>query len=217
MFVIAAKLRLTAQQSAYAAGGYFFRFAGKSNQKGATSLEEAILFLYGNCGGGKADCAFPRNVSRWLWRTLALRRTQGRSLSRGWVTSVRLQLAANCRRVPTGRMLLLRLLPRACAAIGCVSRRSGCCCGNQHACTVRLRAPLPQGFALVGDDALIVPPFGSHRHLCKSTAPAQRGCVGCVRLPPCFARRDTRVVARRNSAGRGAGVLRQIPVGTRRR
>ncbi|MDR0813745.1 MAG: hypothetical protein LBO63_07090, partial [Oscillospiraceae bacterium] len=34
--------------SAYAAGGYFFRFAGKSNQKGATSLEEAIFFLYGN-------------------------------------------------------------------------------------------------------------------------------------------------------------------------
>ncbi|MDR0812770.1 MAG: hypothetical protein LBO63_02020 [Oscillospiraceae bacterium] len=48
MFVIAAKLRLAAQLSAYAAGGYFFRFAGKSNQKGATSLEEAIFFLYGN-------------------------------------------------------------------------------------------------------------------------------------------------------------------------
>jgi hypothetical protein len=25
-------------KSAYAAGGYFFRFAGKSNQKGATSF-----------------------------------------------------------------------------------------------------------------------------------------------------------------------------------
>ncbi|MDR0813750.1 MAG: hypothetical protein LBO63_07115 [Oscillospiraceae bacterium] len=32
---------------AYAAGGYFFRFAGKSNQKGATSLEEAIFFYTG--------------------------------------------------------------------------------------------------------------------------------------------------------------------------
>ncbi|MDR0812655.1 MAG: hypothetical protein LBO63_01420 [Oscillospiraceae bacterium] len=49
MFVIMAKLGSLAQQSACAAGGYFFRFAGKSNQKGATSLEEAIFFLYGNC------------------------------------------------------------------------------------------------------------------------------------------------------------------------
>ncbi|MDR0812624.1 MAG: hypothetical protein LBO63_01260 [Oscillospiraceae bacterium] len=51
MFVIAAKLRRAALLCACAAGGYFFRFAGKSNQKGATSLEEAIFFLYGNCGG----------------------------------------------------------------------------------------------------------------------------------------------------------------------
>ncbi|MDR0812515.1 MAG: hypothetical protein LBO63_00705 [Oscillospiraceae bacterium] len=47
MFEIAAKLGSFAQQSAYAAGGYFFRFAGKSNQKGATSLEEAIFFYTG--------------------------------------------------------------------------------------------------------------------------------------------------------------------------
>ncbi|MDR0812456.1 MAG: hypothetical protein LBO63_00410 [Oscillospiraceae bacterium] len=83
-FVIAAKHRLAAQQSACAAGGYFFRFAGKSNQKGATSLEEAILFLYGNCSGDNAECAFPRDVLRWLGQTLPHRRTQGRSLSRGW-------------------------------------------------------------------------------------------------------------------------------------
>jgi hypothetical protein len=42
------------------------------------------------------------------------------------------------------------------------------------------------------------------------------GCVGCVRLPPRFARRDTRRIARRNSAGRGEGWLRQILVATRR-
>ncbi|MDR0813835.1 MAG: hypothetical protein LBO63_07545 [Oscillospiraceae bacterium] len=83
MFEIAAKLRLAALQSACAAGGYFFRFAGKSNQKGATSLEEAILFLYGNCGGGNAECAFPRDVLRWSARALQPRRTQGHSLSRG--------------------------------------------------------------------------------------------------------------------------------------
>ncbi|MDR0813658.1 MAG: hypothetical protein LBO63_06625 [Oscillospiraceae bacterium] len=69
MFVIAAKLRRIALLHAYAAGGYFFRFAGKSNQKGATSLEEAIFFLYGNCNCGKAECAFPRDVLRWLGRT----------------------------------------------------------------------------------------------------------------------------------------------------
>ncbi|MDR0813527.1 MAG: hypothetical protein LBO63_05965 [Oscillospiraceae bacterium] len=64
MFVIGAKLSSFALQSACAAGGYFFRFAGKSNQKGATSLEEAIFFLYGNCGGDNAECAFPRDVLR---------------------------------------------------------------------------------------------------------------------------------------------------------
>ncbi|MDR0813886.1 MAG: hypothetical protein LBO63_07850, partial [Oscillospiraceae bacterium] len=44
---------------ACAAGGYFFRFAGKSNQKGATSLEEAIFFLYGNCSGTRKIVLFP--------------------------------------------------------------------------------------------------------------------------------------------------------------
>jgi hypothetical protein len=47
LFEIAAKLSSFALLSAYAAGGYFFRFAGKSNQKGATSLEEAIFFYTG--------------------------------------------------------------------------------------------------------------------------------------------------------------------------
>ncbi|MDR0813095.1 MAG: hypothetical protein LBO63_03710 [Oscillospiraceae bacterium] len=64
MFGIAAKLGSFALFHACAAGGYFFRFAGKSNQKGATSLEEAIFFLYGNCGGDNGDCAFPRDVLR---------------------------------------------------------------------------------------------------------------------------------------------------------
>ncbi|MDR0812704.1 MAG: hypothetical protein LBO63_01685 [Oscillospiraceae bacterium] len=58
----------------------------KVTKKGATSLEEAIFFLYGNCRGGNKDCACPRHVLRWLRRTLALCRTQGRSLSRRWMT-----------------------------------------------------------------------------------------------------------------------------------
>ncbi|MDR0813275.1 MAG: hypothetical protein LBO63_04655, partial [Oscillospiraceae bacterium] len=70
--------------SACAAGGYFFRFAGKSNQKGATSLEEAIFFLYGNCGGGNGECTCPRDVLRWLGRAPPHRRTQRRCLSRRW-------------------------------------------------------------------------------------------------------------------------------------
>jgi hypothetical protein len=77
VFEIGAKLGSFALLHAYAAGGYFFRFAGKSNHKGATSLEEAIFFLYGNCGSDNTKCAFPRDVLRWSARTLALRRTQG--------------------------------------------------------------------------------------------------------------------------------------------
>jgi hypothetical protein len=123
--------------------------------------------------------------------------------------------AVTFRGLPTGghrRTVPLRLLPRACAAIGCVSRRGGVCCGIGCVLTVRLRTPLPQGFAFVGDDALIVPPFGSHQHLCKSTAPAQRRCVGCVRLPPRFARRDTRGCGYRKSTGaQQCGVAIQTP------
>ncbi|MDR0813389.1 MAG: hypothetical protein LBO63_05235 [Oscillospiraceae bacterium] len=59
MFEIAAKLRLAAQQSACAAGGCFFRFAGKSNQKGATSLEEAIFFYTGTAVVAMQCVPFP--------------------------------------------------------------------------------------------------------------------------------------------------------------
>ncbi|MDR0813249.1 MAG: hypothetical protein LBO63_04525 [Oscillospiraceae bacterium] len=59
MFVNAAKLGSFAQQSACAAGGYFFRFAGKSNQKGATSLEEAILFYPGTAVVRMCRVPFP--------------------------------------------------------------------------------------------------------------------------------------------------------------
>ncbi|MDR0812388.1 MAG: hypothetical protein LBO63_00060 [Oscillospiraceae bacterium] len=63
MFVIAAKLRLAAQLSACAAGGYFFRFAGKSNQKGATSLEEAIFFIRERCSDNWVMCLSPRRIA----------------------------------------------------------------------------------------------------------------------------------------------------------
>jgi hypothetical protein len=82
VFVIAAKLGRVALLSACAAGGYFFRFAGKSNQKGATSLEEAIFFLYGNCRAVIEYVPFPATYCGGNVRMPALRRTQGRSLSR---------------------------------------------------------------------------------------------------------------------------------------
>ncbi|MDR0813770.1 MAG: hypothetical protein LBO63_07215 [Oscillospiraceae bacterium] len=59
LFVIGAKLGSFAQQSACAAGGYFFRFAGKSNQKGATSLEEAIFFYTGTAVVTMETVPFP--------------------------------------------------------------------------------------------------------------------------------------------------------------
>ncbi|MDR0813894.1 MAG: hypothetical protein LBO63_07890, partial [Oscillospiraceae bacterium] len=70
--------------SACAAGGYFFRFAGKSNQKGATSLEEAIFFYTGTAVVTMRICAVPHDVLRWSARALPLRRMQGHSLSRRW-------------------------------------------------------------------------------------------------------------------------------------
>ncbi|MDR0813791.1 MAG: hypothetical protein LBO63_07320, partial [Oscillospiraceae bacterium] len=58
----------------------------KVTKKGRLLCKEANTFLYGNCGSGNADCASPRDVTRWSARTLSLRRTQGHSLSRRWTT-----------------------------------------------------------------------------------------------------------------------------------
>ncbi|MDR0812717.1 MAG: hypothetical protein LBO63_01750 [Oscillospiraceae bacterium] len=63
MFVIGAKLGSFALQSACAAGGYFFRFAGKSNQKGATSLEEAIFFIRELRCGNIVVCCSPLRIA----------------------------------------------------------------------------------------------------------------------------------------------------------
>ncbi|MDR0813641.1 MAG: hypothetical protein LBO63_06540, partial [Oscillospiraceae bacterium] len=54
-----AKLGSFALLHACAAGGYFFRFAGKSNQKGATSLEEAIFFYTGTAMAAIQTVPFP--------------------------------------------------------------------------------------------------------------------------------------------------------------
>ncbi|MDR1821982.1 MAG: hypothetical protein LBQ91_06050 [Oscillospiraceae bacterium] len=48
-------------KSAYAAGGYFFRFAGKSNQKGATSFRKKQIFFYAGQTQVRQCGAFPHN------------------------------------------------------------------------------------------------------------------------------------------------------------
>ncbi|MDR0812748.1 MAG: hypothetical protein LBO63_01905 [Oscillospiraceae bacterium] len=59
MFEIGAKLGSFAQQSACAAGGYFFRFAGKVTKKGRLLCKEANTFLYGNCGRAMQSVPIP--------------------------------------------------------------------------------------------------------------------------------------------------------------
>ncbi|MDR0814007.1 MAG: hypothetical protein LBO63_08465, partial [Oscillospiraceae bacterium] len=58
-----AKLGSFALLHACAAGGYFFRFAGKSNQKGATSLEEAIFFIRELRWRQGGLCLSPRRIA----------------------------------------------------------------------------------------------------------------------------------------------------------
>ncbi|MDR0813396.1 MAG: hypothetical protein LBO63_05270, partial [Oscillospiraceae bacterium] len=109
-----------ALQSAYAAGGYFFRFAGKSNQKGATSLEEAIFFLYGNCGAAVGTVPFPATYCggvRERLRTAARRVTACRGV--GYLGK-----AYGCRELPTGanrKVIAATIADAHCAAMRCVT------------------------------------------------------------------------------------------------
>ncbi|MDR0813884.1 MAG: hypothetical protein LBO63_07840, partial [Oscillospiraceae bacterium] len=107
---------------ACAAGGYFFRFAGKSNQKGATSLEEAIFFLYGNCSGNNGVmCLSPLRIAVVGANASAPPHTGAKPVA-ALATRVSLQPTANCLRVPTG--LDCGLPHRACAvSCGEVVRR----------------------------------------------------------------------------------------------
>jgi hypothetical protein len=129
-------------------------------------------------------------------------------------TRVRLQLTANCLRVPTGRTVLLRLLPhivRQCSAcpdgVGAVVTAGANLRFNTmpryHNNLRRGRRPRR-------------PLFGLPQTLASEHCTLLCGCVGFPRLPPRFARRDTQLLAARHSAGRGVGWLRQIPVTTRR-
>ncbi|MDR0812866.1 MAG: hypothetical protein LBO63_02530 [Oscillospiraceae bacterium] len=120
MFVIGAKLGSFALLSACAAGGYFFRFAGKSNQKGATSLEEAILFLYGNSVAAMERVLFPATYcGGWGERFRCAARRVTACCGVGDSGK-----AATYRKLPTGanRKGVARTIAAAhCAAIRCVT------------------------------------------------------------------------------------------------
>ncbi|MDR0813016.1 MAG: hypothetical protein LBO63_03290 [Oscillospiraceae bacterium] len=130
MFEIAAKLGSFAQQSACAAGGYFFRFAGKSNQKGATSLEEAIFFLYGNCGAAKQIVPSPATYCGGRGERFHCAARRGEACRGVGVWGK----GFGYRGLPTGanrKVIAATIAAAHCAAMRCVSRRGGCCGGGR--------------------------------------------------------------------------------------
>jgi hypothetical protein len=125
--------------------------------------------------------------------------------------------ALACRELHTGanrKVIAATIAAAHCAAIGCVSRRGKRCGNGGCALTVqdcpRYHDNLRRGRR--PRHPLLGLPYTFAENNCTLLC----GCVGCLRLPPRFARRDTQLLDCRNSAGRGAGRLRQIPVATRR-
>jgi hypothetical protein len=78
--------------------------------------------------------------------------------------------------VPTGRMVLLRSLPHALAAMQCVSRRGGICGCSWYFLRCR-RGPRCRNVS-VGDGVLDVPTLGSPPILRQTTCPYGVGTVG---------------------------------------
>ncbi|MDR0812412.1 MAG: hypothetical protein LBO63_00185 [Oscillospiraceae bacterium] len=120
MFVIAAKRRHAALLCAYAAGGYFLRFAGKSNQKGATSLEEAILFYTGTAVVSVRRVLFPATYCGGVRERLRTAARRG-AACRGVGDSGK---AVGYRKLPTGanrKDVAATIADACCAAIGCVT------------------------------------------------------------------------------------------------
>ncbi|MDR0812542.1 MAG: hypothetical protein LBO63_00840 [Oscillospiraceae bacterium] len=213
MFVIAAKRRRTALLSACAAGGYFFRFAGKSNQKGATSLEEAIFFLYGNCGAAMETLPFPATYCGGLGECLRCAARRGEAC-RGVGDSGK---ALAYRKLLSGanrKDYVAAIAAAHCAAMRCVSCRGKVVV--TASANLRFKA-LPRYYNNHRRGRRPQRPlFGLPQTLASEHYTLLCGCVGCPRLPPRFARRDTHLLAAPHSAGRGAGWLRQILVATHR-
>ncbi|MDR0813148.1 MAG: hypothetical protein LBO63_03985, partial [Oscillospiraceae bacterium] len=135
-FVIGAKLGSFAQQSACAAGGYFFRFAGKSNQKGATSLEEAIFFYTGTAVVTIGTVPFPTTYCggvRERHRCAACRGEACRGVGNSGQSPTYRALSSGANRKDGAATIA----DAHCAAMRCVSRRGGRCGNGGCALTVQ--------------------------------------------------------------------------------
>jgi hypothetical protein len=76
--------------------------------------------------------------------------------------------------VVTGRMVLLRSLPHALAAMRCVSRRCGCCGGSR--CVIAMRVRPRYHNVSVGDGVLDVPTLGSPPNFASNNVSVRCGC-----------------------------------------
>jgi hypothetical protein len=123
--------------------------------------------------------------------------------------------AVSYRELPSGanrKVIAATIAAAHCAAIRCVSRRGwfvvAAGANLRFKAIPRYHNNLRRGRRPRRPLSCLPPTFAlEHRTLLC-------GCVGFPRLPPRFARRDTRVRCLRHSAGRGAGGLRQILVAT---
>ncbi|MDR0812749.1 MAG: hypothetical protein LBO63_01910 [Oscillospiraceae bacterium] len=91
-------------------GGYFFPLRRKKvTKKGATSLEEAILFLYGNCGAARGIVPFPATYCGGIGERLCTAARRGEA-GRG---AKDLGKTCSCREVRWG------WLPEGCCTDDC--------------------------------------------------------------------------------------------------
>ncbi|MDR0812682.1 MAG: hypothetical protein LBO63_01565, partial [Oscillospiraceae bacterium] len=119
-------------------GGYFFPLRRKKvTKKGATSLEEAILFLYGNSVAAMETLPFPATYCggvRECFRCAARRVKACRGVGDSGKTVA-------CRKLPTGanrKVLAATIAAAHCAAMRCVTRRDGRWCDRGVWLSVRL-------------------------------------------------------------------------------
>jgi hypothetical protein len=125
--------------------------------------------------------------------------------------------AVTFRKLPTGanrKVIAATIAAAHCAAMWCVSRRGEIAVAV--GANLRFKAMPRYRNNLRRGRRPRRPLFGLPPHFASYHCTLLCGCVGCVRLPPRFARRDTQLLAAPHSAGRGAGGLRQILVATRR-
>jgi hypothetical protein len=107
-----------------------------------------------------------------------------------------------CRGLPTGanrKVAAATIAAAHCAAMWCVSRRGGIVVAA--GANFRFKAMPRYHNNLRRGRRPRRPLFGLPPHFASNHCTLLCGCVGCLRLPPRFARRDTQLLAARNSAG----------------